>query len=106
VPINPGIDVMGQEETPALQQVALLFDDLVGDGEQRRRNGQAEGFGGAPAQVVDMLLAQHRAGITHLSMRVSWPGMGQDDILAGIELLGRQVLPKVRRATSAYRPQP
>ena len=49
---------------------------------------------GAPPKVIDMLLAQHRAGITHLSMRVSWPGMGQDDILAGIELLGRQVLPR------------
>jgi alkanesulfonate monooxygenase SsuD/methylene tetrahydromethanopterin reductase-like flavin-dependent oxidoreductase (luciferase family) len=55
---------------------------------------------GAPAQVTDALMAQHRAGITHLSMRVSWPGMGQDDILAGIEILGRQVLPEVRRRTA------
>jgi len=52
---------------------------------------------GTSAQVSDMLLAQHRAGITHLSMRVSWPGMAQADILAGIELLGRKVLPEVRR---------
>ena len=52
---------------------------------------------GAPAQVIDALLAQHRAGIMHASMRVSWPGMGQDDILAGIELIGKQVLPEVRR---------
>jgi alkanesulfonate monooxygenase SsuD/methylene tetrahydromethanopterin reductase-like flavin-dependent oxidoreductase (luciferase family) len=59
---------------------------------------------GAPASVIDMLLAQHRAGITHLSMRVSWPGMGQGDILAGIELLGRQVLPEARRRTSVSRP--
>jgi len=56
---------------------------------------------GSPAQVADALVAQHRAGINHLAMRVSWPGMGQDDILAGIELLGRQVLPEVRRRTSA-----
>jgi alkanesulfonate monooxygenase SsuD/methylene tetrahydromethanopterin reductase-like flavin-dependent oxidoreductase (luciferase family) len=56
---------------------------------------------GAPAQVADALVAQHRAGITHLAMRLSWPGMGQDDILAGIELLGRQVLPEVRRRASA-----
>jgi alkanesulfonate monooxygenase SsuD/methylene tetrahydromethanopterin reductase-like flavin-dependent oxidoreductase (luciferase family) len=56
---------------------------------------------GAPAQVVDALLRQHRAGVTHAAMRVSWPGMGQDDILAGIELLGREVLPEVRRLTSA-----
>jgi hypothetical protein len=33
-------------------------------------------------------------------MRVSWPGMAQKDILAGIELLGREVLPEVRRRTS------
>jgi alkanesulfonate monooxygenase SsuD/methylene tetrahydromethanopterin reductase-like flavin-dependent oxidoreductase (luciferase family) len=52
---------------------------------------------GSPAQVVDALLAQHRAGVTHATMRVSWPGMPQDDILAGLELLGREVLPEVRR---------
>jgi hypothetical protein len=51
---------------------------------------------GAPASVIDMLVAQHRCGINHLAMRVSWPGMGQDDILASIELLGRKVLPEVR----------
>jgi alkanesulfonate monooxygenase SsuD/methylene tetrahydromethanopterin reductase-like flavin-dependent oxidoreductase (luciferase family) len=54
---------------------------------------------GAPAEVADMLVAQHRAGVTHLSMRVSWPGMPQSDILAGIELIGREVLPKVRLRT-------
>jgi alkanesulfonate monooxygenase SsuD/methylene tetrahydromethanopterin reductase-like flavin-dependent oxidoreductase (luciferase family) len=51
---------------------------------------------GSPAQVTEALLAQHRAGATHLTMRVSWPGMRQEDILAGIELLGREVLPEVR----------
>jgi hypothetical protein len=51
---------------------------------------------GAPATVSDMLVAQHHAGIHHLSMRVSWPGMKQDDILSSIEILGRQVLPEVR----------
>jgi alkanesulfonate monooxygenase SsuD/methylene tetrahydromethanopterin reductase-like flavin-dependent oxidoreductase (luciferase family) len=56
---------------------------------------------GSPAQVVDALLRQHRAGVTHATMRVSWPGMKQDDVLAGIELLGRAVLPEVRRLTSA-----
>jgi hypothetical protein len=48
-------------------------------------------------------MAQHKAGATHLTMRVSWPGMRQDDILAGIELLGREVLPEVRRRTSSAR---
>jgi alkanesulfonate monooxygenase SsuD/methylene tetrahydromethanopterin reductase-like flavin-dependent oxidoreductase (luciferase family) len=56
---------------------------------------------GTPAQVADDLVAQHRVGITHLSMRVSWPGMPQDDILAGIEILGREVLPTVRRRTAS-----
>jgi hypothetical protein len=34
-------------------------------------------------------------------MRVSWPGMPQADVLAGTELMGRQVLPEVRRRTAA-----
>ncbi len=55
---------------------------------------------GSPAQVIEALMAQHAAGATHLTMRVSWPGMPQADVLAGIELLGRQVLPEVRRRTA------
>ena len=51
--------------------------------------------------MTDALLAQHRAGVTHATMRVSWPGMPQDDILAGLELLGREVLPEVRRRVAA-----
>jgi alkanesulfonate monooxygenase SsuD/methylene tetrahydromethanopterin reductase-like flavin-dependent oxidoreductase (luciferase family) len=58
---------------------------------------------GSPAQVADALLAQHRAGVTHATMRVGWPGMPQADILAGIDLLGREVLPEVRRRTAASR---
>jgi alkanesulfonate monooxygenase SsuD/methylene tetrahydromethanopterin reductase-like flavin-dependent oxidoreductase (luciferase family) len=56
---------------------------------------------GGPATVTDMLVAQHRAGLTHLAMRVSWPGMSQDHILAGIEMLGKEVLPEVRRRVGA-----
>jgi len=59
---------------------------------------------GAPESVIEMLVAQHRCGINHLSMRVSWPGMGQDEILASIELLGRKVLPAVRQRTAAAAP--
>jgi alkanesulfonate monooxygenase SsuD/methylene tetrahydromethanopterin reductase-like flavin-dependent oxidoreductase (luciferase family) len=55
---------------------------------------------GSPTQVIDALVAQHRAGVTHATMRVGWPGMPQDDILAGLELLGRAVLPEVRRRTA------
>jgi alkanesulfonate monooxygenase SsuD/methylene tetrahydromethanopterin reductase-like flavin-dependent oxidoreductase (luciferase family) len=59
---------------------------------------------GSPAQVVDGLLAQHRAGVTHATMRVSWPGMPQADVLAGLEVLGREVLPEVRRRTASGAP--
>ena len=55
---------------------------------------------GSPVQVVEALVRQHRAGVTHATMRVSWPGMPQAEILAGLELLGREVLPEVRRRTS------
>ncbi len=68
--------------------------------EQLRRLAANRFAVGTPAQVIDALVAQHRAGVTHVSMRVSWPGMGQDDILAGIDLLGRAVLPEVRRRTA------
>jgi alkanesulfonate monooxygenase SsuD/methylene tetrahydromethanopterin reductase-like flavin-dependent oxidoreductase (luciferase family) len=54
---------------------------------------------GSPAQVVEMLVRQHGAGATHTSMRVSWPGMPHAHVMAGIELLGRAVLPEVRRRT-------
>jgi alkanesulfonate monooxygenase SsuD/methylene tetrahydromethanopterin reductase-like flavin-dependent oxidoreductase (luciferase family) len=68
--------------------------------EQLRRLAKDRFAIGTPAQVIEALLAQHRAGITQVAMRVSWPGMGQDEILAGIELIGRRVLPQVRRRTT------
>jgi alkanesulfonate monooxygenase SsuD/methylene tetrahydromethanopterin reductase-like flavin-dependent oxidoreductase (luciferase family) len=55
---------------------------------------------GDPAQVADALVAQHRCGVTHLSMRVAWPGMAQAHVLECLELLGRQVLPRVRERTA------
>ena len=75
----------------------LTMDKSLSPAEQLR--GLAtDRFGvGTPAQVADALVAQHRAGMTHLSLRMSWPGMAQDDILAGIDLVGREVLPEVRR---------
>jgi alkanesulfonate monooxygenase SsuD/methylene tetrahydromethanopterin reductase-like flavin-dependent oxidoreductase (luciferase family) len=69
--------------------------------EQQLRSLAADRFAiGTPGQVADMLIAQHRAGVTHLSMRVGWPGMPQEDILNSIELIGRQVLPEVRRRSA------
>lgn len=56
---------------------------------------------GSPEQVVAALMDQHKTGVTHVTMRMSWPGMKQDDILAGIELVGKKVLPEVRRRIKA-----
>jgi alkanesulfonate monooxygenase SsuD/methylene tetrahydromethanopterin reductase-like flavin-dependent oxidoreductase (luciferase family) len=82
----------------------LTFDPNAAPEQQFRALTTRRFAVGAPATVVDMLVAQYHAGIHHLSMRVSWPGMKQDDILASIEILGRQVLPEVRRRTAASSP--
>jgi alkanesulfonate monooxygenase SsuD/methylene tetrahydromethanopterin reductase-like flavin-dependent oxidoreductase (luciferase family) len=79
----------------------ISLDPGAPPAEQLRRLAANRFALGSPAQVTEALLAQHAAGATHLTMRVSWPGMPQADILAGIELLGRQVLPEVRRRTAA-----
>jgi len=48
--------------------------------------------------VVAGLVAQHRVvGLTHLTMRVTWPGSNVDHAMECIELLGTEVLPRVRQ---------
>jgi alkanesulfonate monooxygenase SsuD/methylene tetrahydromethanopterin reductase-like flavin-dependent oxidoreductase (luciferase family) len=107
------------EETAILRAAPFLLDkysaylkwglpgitiDSAAKPEDQLRHLAAHRFAlGSPAQVIDALVAQHKAGVTHATMRVSWPGMRQDDILAGIDLLGREVLPEVRRRTSEER---
>lgn len=81
----PGFELR-KEDTPEAQLKTLAHDRFAV---------------GTPEQVAAMLLGQHAIGMTHVTMRVSWPGMRQDDILAGIELIGTKVLPEVRRRTSA-----
>ncbi|MFN0029473.1 MAG: LLM class flavin-dependent oxidoreductase [Acidimicrobiales bacterium] len=52
---------------------------------------------GDPDEVVAGLVAQHRqVGLTHLAMRVAWPGSDQQDTLGCLRLLGEAVLPGVR----------
>jgi len=52
---------------------------------------------GDPDEVTEGLIAQHReVGVTHLAMRIAWPGSAQADTMACLELLGREVLPRVR----------
>jgi len=71
-------------------ELAGVTIDPAAPREEQLRSLAANRFAiGSPAQVVDALLRQYRAGVTHATMRVSWPGMTQTDILAGIELLGR-----------------
>lgn len=52
---------------------------------------------GDPDEVTGQLVAQHRElGMTHLAMRLAWPGSDPAEALACIELLGAEVLPAVR----------
>jgi alkanesulfonate monooxygenase SsuD/methylene tetrahydromethanopterin reductase-like flavin-dependent oxidoreductase (luciferase family) len=79
----------------------ITFDPGAGPEAQLRRLARNRFALGSPEQVVEALLAQAKAGVTHATMRVSWPGMPQKDVLAGIELLGTRVLPDVRRRAAA-----
>lgn len=57
---------------------------------------------GNPDEVTAGLLHQHRhVGITHLSMRVSWPGSKRSEAMDCIRLMGEAVLPRVREALRA-----
>ncbi len=58
--------------------------------------------GDDPARRFAEMVEQARL-IRSLGLRVSRPGMPQADVLAGIELPGREVLPDVRRRTSPGR---
>jgi alkanesulfonate monooxygenase SsuD/methylene tetrahydromethanopterin reductase-like flavin-dependent oxidoreductase (luciferase family) len=82
----------------------VVFDAAAEPNQQLKRLAADRFAIGTPDQVAAMLLDQHRAGVTHVAMRVSWPGMEQQDILASIELLGREVLPKMRSAISSGTP--
>ena len=51
---------------------------------------------GDPARVVDEIARyRDRLGVTTLIFRLQWPGMGQEQVLRSIRLLGTKVLPKL-----------
>lgn len=57
---------------------------------------------GDPDEVVAGLVHQHRElGMTHLAMRLSWPGSDPTHTTECIELLGTEVLPRVRAELSS-----
>ncbi|MFT5530756.1 MAG: alkanesulfonate monooxygenase SsuD [Candidatus Poriferisodalaceae bacterium] len=52
---------------------------------------------GNPDEVIEGLIHQHREiGISHLSMRIAWPGSDPAHAEECLELLGSEVLPAVR----------
>jgi alkanesulfonate monooxygenase SsuD/methylene tetrahydromethanopterin reductase-like flavin-dependent oxidoreductase (luciferase family) len=79
----------------------LKFDKGAAPEEQLRSLAADRFAVGSPEQVAAGLLKQHELGMTEVGMRISWPGMKQDDILATIELIGRKVLPEVRKKIAA-----
>src|SRR5205807_3273769 len=51
---------------------------------------------GDPARVADEIARyRDRLGVTTLIFRLQWPGMGQEQVLRSIRLLGEKVLPKL-----------
>ncbi|MGI9520451.1 MAG: LLM class flavin-dependent oxidoreductase [Hyphomicrobiaceae bacterium] len=56
---------------------------------------------GAPSDIVDAFMIQHQLGVTHVTMRVGWPGMPQASILESLELIGTTVLAEVRQRIAA-----
>ena len=52
---------------------------------------------GSPDDVVqEMLRYRNELGVNYLVFRMQWPGMGQDRVLRQIELMGREVIPRVK----------
>jgi len=55
---------------------------------------------GSPDDVVqEMLRYQAELGVNYLIFRMQWPGLGQEQVLRQIELMGREVIPKVKAAS-------
>ncbi len=85
-----GLQDAGVDDAEAAAEVASDTDQFAALAEDRFVIGN-------PDDVVAGLVAQHRdVGLTHLAMRMTWPGSNVDDALACIELLGTEVLPRVR----------
>lgn len=52
---------------------------------------------GSPREIVEEIRRyQDELGVNYLIFRMQWPGMGQDQALRQIELMGREVIPQVK----------
>lgn len=72
---------------------------MIGSDEEASFAALAEGrfVIGTPDDVVAGLVAQHtEAGMGHLAMRIAWPGSDPAHTMACLDLLGTEVLPRVR----------
>jgi alkanesulfonate monooxygenase SsuD/methylene tetrahydromethanopterin reductase-like flavin-dependent oxidoreductase (luciferase family) len=52
---------------------------------------------GSPDDVAqEMLRYENELGVNYLIFRMQWPGMGQEQVLRQIELMGSEVIPRVK----------
>ena len=52
---------------------------------------------GSPDDIVEEFRRYHdELGVNHMICRMQWPGMPQEKVLKQIELLGREVIPRIR----------
>ena len=80
----------GQDKAlPGNQSFSVPYQDLARD----------RFLLGSPDDVVqEMLRYRDQLGINYLVFRMQWPGMGQDQVLRQIELMGREVIPRLKAA--------
>ena len=78
----------GQDKAlPGEESFAIPYQDLARD----------RFLLGSPDQVVEEIRRYERElGVNYLIFRMHWPGMGQEQVLRQIELMGSEVLPHVK----------
>ncbi len=55
---------------------------------------------GSPDQIVEEIQRYERElGVNYLIFRMQWPGMGQSQVLRQIELMARDVIPRLKSSS-------
>jgi alkanesulfonate monooxygenase SsuD/methylene tetrahydromethanopterin reductase-like flavin-dependent oxidoreductase (luciferase family) len=52
---------------------------------------------GAPEECLEKLARLHELGVTHVALRLFWPGMTQGEALGMIELVAAKLLPALQK---------